>query len=173
MSQSIQIETLEAVHALEVTVTIPMWRIPKALGEHFPRIKAHIEASDASQAGPPYARYQSIRWGRVRKQGVISMLWMMLTGKLTMQIGMPASTAMTGHGDIAPAVWPAGQYVTTIHMGAYHKVGESYRNVANWALAEGVELDNHAVESYQNDPSEVEVADQETRIIIPIVSADR
>lgn len=171
MSHSISIETLDAIHALEVTVTIPMWRIAKALGEHFPRIKAHIEASDASVAGPPYACYRNIRWDRVRTQGVFSMLWMMLTEKLTLQIGMPVTGTISGHQDLIPTFWPERRYLTTVHMGAYHKVGETYRTAANWALAEGIELDDHAIECYVNDPTEVELSEQETRIFIPLRDA--
>ena len=61
--------------------------------------------------------------------------------------------------------------VRTIHRGPYQKIGDTYKEIVDWAVANDVELANHTMESYINDPTAVAREDIETLILIPVVGA--
>jgi effector-binding domain-containing protein len=71
-----------------------------------------------------------------------------LSGKQKMRIGMFSSRPVESEAPAIGTEIPAGRYVTTIHRGAYHKVGDTYRRVVDWAAAENVELADSTLENY-------------------------
>ncbi len=170
MSQKISVVDQPVLHVLEVTVETSMFKIPKVLGEWFPRINRHIDQTGAQRAGAPYARYMNINWDEMRDCGMLKQMWFALTRKQLMCVGMAVSEPATGEGDIQPAAYAAGQYLQTIHRGPYHKVGATYKLVVQWAREQGLTLAGMTQENYINDPTEVEAKDIETRILIPVLS---
>jgi len=60
MSIDIRIERQPPLHALEIARNAPMWKIPKLLGNDFPRIDKHITAQGGNRIGAPYVRYMEI-----------------------------------------------------------------------------------------------------------------
>ncbi len=53
MSLDIRIEQQRPLHALEIARNAPMWKIPKLLGDNFPRIDKHIAAQGGKRTGAP------------------------------------------------------------------------------------------------------------------------
>jgi len=47
-------------------------------------------------------------------------------------------------------------------------VGDTYRRIFDWAVANDVELANNTIENYVDDPTEMPQADVSTRIWIPV-----
>ncbi len=168
MTQEIPIEEMAARDALEVAVEVSMFRIPKVLGDWFPRILKHIEAGNGESDGAPYARYLDINWPEMRDCGMLKQIWFAMTRKQKMRIGIPVKAGATGDGEIQSVSYPAGRYVRTVHRGPYHKVGAHYKIVAAWAGQQGVTLADTTIENYINDPTEVKPEDIETLILIPL-----
>ncbi len=168
MQTDIIVEQQNTQHTLEIAVRIPLFKIPKVLGDCFPRIKQHIEASDSKLAGAPYARYLNIDWEVVRKQGMLGQIWQLLTHKQPMRIGMPVASAAGGTDEIQPSEITAGEYVKTIHVGPYHKVGETYKRIAEWAAKQNIVMADNSIESYFTDPGEVPAEELQTLILIPV-----
>ena len=171
MSIDIRIEQQPPLHALEIARNAPMWQIPKFLGSDFPRIDKHITAQGGKRAGAPYARYMEIDWQQMRHCGPLKMLWLMLTSKQPMRIGMAVEAPLEGDGDIEAVAIESQTCVRTIHRGPYQKVGDTYKKIVDWAEANDVELADCPMENYINDPTTVAKEDIETLILIPVVSS--
>lgn len=168
----IRIEEQPQLHALEIVRHAPMWKIPKILGDAFPRIDEHISAQGGKRTGAPYVRYMEIDWEHMRNCGTLQMLWQMLTSKQLMRVGMTVEEPVTGNGEIEVIAIESAPCVTTIHKGPYQKLGDTYKKVVDWADANEVELANHTMETYINDPTTVAKEDIETLIRIPLAGQD-
>ncbi len=171
MTLDIRIEQQPPLHALEVARNAPMWKIPKLLGDNFPRIEKQITAQGGNRAGSPYVRYMEIDWQEMRHCGPLRMMWKMLTSKQPMRIGMTVEAPVEGEGDIEPISIGSLTCVRTIHRGPYQKLGDTYKEVVDWAEANNVELADHTMEHYINDPTTVAKEDIETLILIPVVGS--
>ena len=171
MNLEIRLEQQPPLHALEVATDAPMWKIPKVLGDNFPRIQEHIAAQGGNCTGAPYVRYMEIDWPHMRHCGPLKMLWQMLTSKQPMRIGIAVEAPVEGDGDIEPINIESQTCVRTIHKGPYQKVGHAYKEIVDWAEANDVELANHTMENYINDPTTVAKEDIETLILIPVTNA--
>ena len=148
-----------------------MWKIPKLLGDNFPRIDKQISEKGGNRAGAPYVRYMEIDWQQMRHCGPLRMIWLMLTAKQPMRIGMAVDAPIEGDGDIEAVAIDSQTCVRTIHKGPYQKVGDTYKKIVDWAEANGVELADYTMENYINDPTTVAKEDIETLILIPVASA--
>ena len=168
MSLDIRIEQQPPLHALEIARNAPMWKIPKLLGNDFPRIDKQITAQGGSRTGAPYVRYMEIDWQQMRHCGPLRMLWQMLTSKQPMRIGMAVAAPVEGGGDIEAVAIESLTCVRTIHRGPYQKVGDTYKEIVDWAEANDVELADYTMENYINDPTTVAKEDIETLILIPV-----
>ena len=170
MSLEIRIEQQPPLHALEITENAPMWKIPKLLGDAFPRIDKHVTAKGGTRSCAPYVRYMEIDWQDMRHCGPLKMLWKMLTTKQPMRIGMQVEAPVEGDGDIEAVAIESLNCVRTIHKGPYQKVGDTYKEIVDWAEAHDVELANYTMENYINDPTTVAKEDIETLILIPVTN---
>ena len=170
MSIDIRIEQQPPLHALEIARNAPMWKIPKLLGNDFPRIDKYIAAQGGNRAGAPYVRYMEIDWQQMRHCGPLRMLWLMLTSKQPMRIGMAVEAPVEGDGDIEAIAIESQTCVRTIHKGPYQKVGDTYNEIVDWAEANNVELADYTMENYVNDPTTVAKEDIETLILIPVTN---
>ncbi len=168
MSLDITIEQQNPQHVLEIAVQIPLFKIPKVLGDCFPKIKQHIESADADLAGAPYARYLEIDWDTVRKQGMLGQIWQLLTHKQKMRIGFPVASQTIGSDNIESTELAAGRYVKAVHTGPYHKVGETYKLIAEWAAGQNITMADNTIENYITDPGEIPADKLETLILIPL-----
>ena len=168
MADEIAIEERESQPVVEVAVETRLWRIPKVLASSFATASAHIESAGAQVEGMPFARYLEIDWQSLRSKGAFGQFLDLLTAKQKMRIGMFSSTLVPSGGPAIGTEITAGRYVTTFHRGAYHKVGDTYRRIFDWAVANDVELANNTIENYVDDPSEMPQAEVRTRIWIPV-----
>ncbi len=171
MSLEIEIQQQPPVHGLEIARNAPMWKIPKLLADAFPRINKQIAAEGGDRTGAPYVRYMDIDWQEMRHCGPMKMLWKMFTSKQRMLIGMTVESPLEGDGDIEAVTIGSQLCVRTIHQGPYQKVGDTYKEIVDWAEANNVKLADHTMENYINDPTTVDKEDIKTLILIPVVGA--
>jgi len=168
LAEEITIETREAQSVVEVAAETRLWQIPKVLGAGFETARGHIEGKGAEVEGMPYARYLEIDWKDMLGKGMFGQLIQFAFGKQKMRIGMFSSKPLPSEGAAIGTEIAPGRYVTTIHRGAYHKVGDTYRKIVDWAEAEGVSLADSSMENYIDDPTEMAMEDVRTRIWIAI-----
>jgi AraC family transcriptional regulator len=60
----------------------------------------------------------------------------------------------------------------TLHVGPYDKVGETYKKLAEWIIANKYIVNGPAREYYLNDPGKVPAESLQTKIMIPVTTVD-
>ncbi|MGB5484673.1 GyrI-like domain-containing protein [Parasphingorhabdus sp.] len=169
MAEEITIEEHEARPVVEVAAETRLWKIPKVLASGFATARAHIEKSDAEVTGMPFARYLEVDWQAMAGKGAFGQFLDFLTNTQKMRIGMFSSQPVASDGQATGTEISEGRYVTTIHRGAYHKVGDTYRKIVDWAVENDVKLADSSIENYIDDPTEMPMAEVRTRIWIAVV----
>ena len=91
-----------------------------------------------------------------------------MTHKQKLRVGIPIRATAEGAGEIVFAEIPGGRFVKALHVGAYHKVGSTYKKLSDWASQNGISLADNAIESYISDPGEVPADKLETNIFVRI-----
>ena len=83
--------------------------------------------------------------------------------------GFPVSGAVQPAGDVVPMELPGGRAVTTVHVGPYDTLHETYAQMREWMAAQGLTPADHMWEVYLTDPStEPDPASWCTRIFQPV-----
>ena len=168
MSERFSVEERSAQPALEVPATVAMFSIPKALGEGYAQINTCLKGASAELVGAPYARYLDIDWEKARNQGAFSQMMQLFFKKQRLCAGRLVSEPVAAQGNVLFKEIPAGRYVTAVHEGAFHKVGETYNAMTAWAAEQGITLVNHSMESYVTDPKDTATEDLRTNVSIRI-----
>lgn len=165
MSEPIAIETLPAQPVCEVFDQTHFWKIAKVLAEGYAKVDQQIAAAGATAKGMPYARYLEIDWSTATNGGFRQFLEFLFK-KQKMAIGKFLEN--TGGTEGFGSQIPAGRFVSTIHRGPYHKVGDTYARIVAWAEEEGLQLGNYSIENYIDDPTEMEMAEVRTKVFVPV-----
>jgi len=64
------------------------------------------------------------------------------------------------------------QAAVTLHVGPYDKVGETYKKLAEWIIANKYIVNGPPREYYLNDPGKVPAESLQTKIVIPVTTVD-
>ncbi len=123
-----------------------------AMGELFPAVLGFVLASPAEPAGPPFCRYLSMGGEE----------W-------EIECGMAVSEAVAGAGRVESTELPGGTAVTTMHVGPYETLGQSWEALQGWVARNGKAGAAAPWEVYWTDPGEVQdPAQWRTEIVIPV-----
>ena len=153
---------------IEIEERIPVWRMPAAFGQDFKRIAEYLELQGAQIVGMPYGRYVEMDWEKEIYQGKLARFFTLFTKKWHFFVGMCASKPVSGEGELKAQALVSQRYAKAIHKGAYKKCGSTYKALFEWVKTQGLSLQDQAIECYANDPNEVDEADLETVILIPL-----
>jgi len=153
---------------IELEECVPMWRMPATFGRDYKRISDYLASQGAECSDMPYARYQDMNWEQELNRGKLATFLSMLTKKWHFFVGMPTSKSLPGEGDLKSQVLTSQRYARAVHRGSYQKCSATYKALYEWVKSQGLSLKNEAIECYVNDPQEVDKADIETLILIPI-----
>jgi len=153
---------------IEIEEHVPVWKMPTTFGRDFQRINDYLVSQGAECAGMPYARYQDMNWEVELNRSKLANFIAMFFKKWHFFAGLPSSKQLPGDSSLQSQDIVEQKYVTTIHKGPYQDVGPTYKALYAWAKTQGLTLKNEAIECYLNDPNEVEKADIETEILIPV-----
>ncbi len=102
-------------------------------------------------------------------KGLIANVIGMFTKKWHFQVGIPISRDISSSSPLKCSFIQNTKYIKTIHHGAYHKVGQTYKKMYVWAVEQQLSLGNESIEFYLNNPKEVKKELLETMVLIPIV----
>jgi effector-binding domain-containing protein len=118
----------------------------------FAEVMRVVQAQGVAVAGPPFGFYPR-----------------MPTDTVEVAVGFPVSGPVTADGDVTPFELPGGPVVTGVHVGSYERLEETYRELTEWAGAEGHALAGHMWESYLTDPrAEPDPATWQTALTWPL-----
>ena len=168
MANDFEIIVQNLGYAIEIEVTASAWRMPAIFSRDYQRIAEYLHSQGAEILDFPYARYQDMDWETELNRGKLATLLSMFTKKWHFYVGMTASTALPGKDNLSPIAHGSKRYARGVHRGPYKDCTETYRTLFNWAQEKGLALHNEAIECYVNDPREVDEADIETIILIPL-----
>lgn len=153
---------------VEIEERIPVWRMPATFGRDFKRIAEYLESQEAEVVGMPYGRYVDMDWEKELNRGKLATFFAMFTKKWHFYVGMPASKPVTGEAGIKSREMTNQRYARAVHRGPYKACGVTYKALFEWLKAQGLLVQNQAIECYANDPNEVDESDLETEILIPL-----
>lgn len=142
--------------------------MPKTFGRDYEKINNYLVSNDAECSGIPYARYVDMVWEKEVNRDLFSNIISVLFKKWHFFAGLPSSKILQSSGKLQSQEMKSQKYVRALHKGPYKNIGPTYKALYEWSLTQGVTLKNEAIEYYLNDPREVEPADIETEIFIPI-----
>ena len=146
------VETIEPQPAAVVRGEVPMEELRSVFDRGFGEVMRVAKAQGVAISGPPFGFYPR-----------------MPTDTVEVAVGFPVSAAVDPDGDVIPFELPGGQVVTGMHVGSYESLEASYRELTEWAAAEGYSLAGHMWESYLTDPrDEPDAAAWQTRITWPL-----
>jgi effector-binding domain-containing protein len=153
---------------IEIEERVSVWRMPATFGRDYMRITEYLESQGAECTDMPYARYLDMDWAVELNRGKLTTFFSLLTKKWHFLVGMPSSKELSGKGGLKSNVYTSQRYARGVHRGPYKECGATYKALFKWAKEQGVTLKNEAIECYVNDPNEVDKADIETVILIPL-----
>jgi effector-binding domain-containing protein len=168
MSNEFEIIEKTLGSVVEVEERIPVWRMPATFGHDFQRIAGYLKSQGAEVVGMPYGRYVDMDWEKEVNRGKLATYFALITKKWHFFVGMPASKPVAGEGELKSQELGNQRYARALHRGPYKECGATYKALFEWTKAQGLSLQNQAIECYANDPNEVDEADLETVILIPL-----
>ena len=145
---------IEAQPAAVIRTKARQPELGPVMDELFPAVLAFIQASGAQPAGPPFCRYLS-------------------TGgeEWDIECGMPVTGSVTGKGGVEAAELPGGAVLSTMHVGPYETLGQSWDALDRWVKEEGKIPGGAAWELYVTDPAVVtDPAECRTELVMPLGS---
>jgi effector-binding domain-containing protein len=153
---------------IEIEERVAMWRMPSTFGRDYKRIAEYLDSQGVTCSDMPYARYLDMEWEVELAKGKFAMLLDMVMKRWHFYAGMPTSTSLSGEGELQARVVASRRYARAVHHGPYQNSGKTYAALFAWIQSQGLLAENEAIEFYLNDPREVEKADLETVILIPL-----
>jgi effector-binding domain-containing protein len=153
---------------IEIEECVSVWRMPATFTKDYQRISKYLASQEAECVDMPYARYLEMDWEVELNRGKLASFFSLLTKKWHFFVGMPASKLVPGDAELKSQVLSSQRFVRGVHRGPYQKCGATYKALYEWARDQNLSLKNEAIECYVNDPREVDKADIETVILIPL-----
>ncbi len=148
----VQEKRLEPQPAVVIRTKARADALGPAMGELFPAVLGFVLASPAEPEGPPFCRYLAMDGEE----------W-------EIECGMAVSEAVAGEGRIEATELPGGAAVTTMHVGPYETLGQSWEVLQGWVAQNGKAAAAAPWEVYWTDPGEVQdPAQWRTEIVIPV-----
>ena len=131
----VDVKTVEAQPVLQKRFMAKREEIAAKLGPANGQIIGQITVSKGEMTMMPMSRYFAEK-----------------DGALDMAAAIAVKKPVTGKGDIESSELPAGLVATTIHMGPYEKLPETYAALQAWIKEKGHEAGDQSWEIYWTDP---------------------
>lgn len=137
--------------AAAVRAEVPADRIREVFDRGFPAVMRALSASGATVVGPPFGYYP-------RAPG----------DTIEVVVGFPVDREIAPTGEVVPFTLPGGRVVSTVHVGPYSGLGNTYRRLVEWAEGQGLTLAEGMWESYVTDPGTAPPSEWLTEITWPL-----
>ncbi len=124
------------------------------MGELLPAVWAFLQERAVEPAGPPFSRYLDMEGDE----------W-------EFECGIAVSVPVAGEGRIEASELPAGDAASTMHVGPYETLGETWAALRGWLAECGKRQGSAPWELYWTDPGEVaNPAEWRTELVAPLES---
>lgn len=152
MSDCEVIETVPRPTAV-VRADVPLAELPGFFSRAFHAVFQVLERQGVAPAGPPFGLYASPPRDTV-----------------LVEAGVPVSAEISAEGEVVPSRLPGGRAASTVHVGPYDTVEQSYAVLGRWISEQGLSHRPGPMwEAYLTDPeAEPDPAKWQTRIFQPV-----
>lgn len=138
-----------------VRATIPVAEIPAFLGRAYEQVMQALRAQGGAPVGPPFAYYLG-----------------MPTATVDMEAGFPVAIPYSESGDVVPSELPGGNIASTMHVGPYERMVDTYNALMHWIDERGLVAGQSMWEIYLSDPQqEPDSSKWRTQIFWPVTRA--
>lgn len=149
-----EVTQLKPQHAAVVKAQVGLDELPDIFREAFHATMTAIERQGLRATGPPFAYYPSAP-----------------TTVVTLEAGFPTSEAIEPEGRVVGFELPGGTAVTTVHIGPYDAMEETYTRMQSWMTDHGYDPSRGMWEVYLTDTeNEPDPRRWRTRIVWPVAS---
>jgi len=129
-------------------------QLPAFFSGAFQAVMAAVERQGLLVAGPPFAYYPAAP-----------------TSVVTLEAGFPTSATIESAGGVVAFELPGGKAISTVHVGPYEAMEETYTRMQHWMVGHGYEPSPGMWEIYLTDPEdEPDASRWRTRIVWPVRS---
>jgi effector-binding domain-containing protein len=125
--------------------------LPEVMGRCFGTVMEHLGAVGVEPAGPPFAAYHNSDMEN-----------------LDLEVGFPVSAVIAGGDEVQAGTIPGGHVAVGLHTGPYDQLDETYEKLTGYITGQGLHPEQSIYEFYLNDPGEVEPAQLQTEVYIPL-----
>jgi len=144
----IQLKDVKKQTTLVIKKTVKRDEIGPTLAEILPQVFGYIGANNIKPDSAPLAKYKVVG------------------DKYEMEGGLIVPEGTKGSGEIVASELPAGKAAFAVHVGAYDKLPDTYKAMADWLKAKGLKPSNVGWEIYVTDPSKVKPDEIKTEVYL-------
>jgi effector-binding domain-containing protein len=144
----IQLKEVKKQSTLVIKKTAKRDEIGPTLAEILPQVFGYIGANNIKPDSAPMAKYK------------------VAGEKYEMEGGLIVPTGTKGSGEIVAGELPAGKAAFAVHVGAYEKLPDTYKAMADWLKAKGLKPSNVGWEIYVTDPSQAKPDEIKTEVYL-------
>ena len=124
MIETMSMTVTDEQHAAVVRGRVARRDLAGFLDWAFPEVSHALSRQGLSPTGPPICRYHLAAPASPTDSDGL--------GAFDVAAGFPCDTAITGVGEVVPAVLPGGSVLTALHVGPWSDVGEVYEAAETW-----------------------------------------
>ncbi len=168
MTEKIEIIERESEEVVMMSATVSTFKLPTIMGKVYKELFSYLNSIDSEAKGASYTRYLDLDWHGMRTESKLSAFFKLFTRKWKMEMGIAVDSEVPEEGEIKRTTLSAGKFLKTMHIGPYHKVGETYKLLLNYADMKNLKLKNESFEFYLNDPRETPKEKLETLVLVPL-----
>ncbi len=158
----------EIGYIAEIKYHIPIMKMRSCFKAAYQKIYPFVQENNIATNIAPLARYFDIDWAAEVKKSKWQMLLEIFTKKYHINIGIPINKQMEDQDDIKIHFIKKATYISGLHYGSYHNIGQTYTKLYLWAQQNSYEGQSQSIEIYLNDPRQTDQKDLKTQVLIPV-----
>lgn len=163
-----EVENLPFQKALCIKSECKVFKLPSIMSQSFLKLDAFVKEKHITPCGVPFAFYDKIDWDNLVTQSAFKMFLESFTRLWSFHCAIPIEGVASENEEIKIQDYNYSKVAACLHVGPYHKVGESYKKLYHWIQSQGYEALPYSFESYLNDPRQCKKSELQTKLMIPL-----
>ncbi|MCZ7546603.1 MAG: GyrI-like domain-containing protein [Anaerolineae bacterium] len=135
MALGVEVRVTEARPAAVINYKTTQEELGQSIGAKMGAIAGYIQQHGGRFAGPPFVVYNDVSGAE----------W-------AITVGFPVFGPVVAEGEIVPGEQPGGRVATTMHVGPYERLGETWTALEGWLRAQALHTGATCWEVYETDP---------------------
>ncbi|MFW5800052.1 MAG: GyrI-like domain-containing protein [Spirochaetota bacterium] len=146
-----EIKEVKEQNSLSIRLNTPVQELTTVFGEGYKEIGDYMESLGIYPIGPPFAIYYNEDMSN-----------------LDIEFGFPVAEKKPDKGRIKAGLLPGGKAISTVHIGSYESIEDTYNKIGEWAKDNNYETESYCYEFYLTDPATTSPDKLKTEIRFPL-----